>query len=219
MELKFSDLDIDIPSKINDKLKEKLIRAKVRTEDGKFRPHPSGVYFYKNIPSYEGFAVLDYKEMEKRLFQKIDFLSNSYLDDIKKEEFNEYIRMIEDEKINWEELWEYENPYQLHNYFGILKEFKVKSVMDVAIVLSIIRPGAIHNYDKMKKYIHTDKLLKKIKDKREYKILKDTYGIPVFEEQYRKLGISNDKYRYKKAHAIGYSYILLIDFLKNRKKK
>jgi hypothetical protein len=215
MEIKFSDLDIDLPSKINDKLKDKLIRAKVKTDDGKFRPHPSGVYFYKNIPSYDGFAVLDYKEMEKRLYQKIDFLSNSYLDDIDKNEFVKYIEMIEDENIEWKKLWEYDEPYQLHNYPGILKEFRVSSVIDVAIVLSIIRPGAIHNYDKMKKYIHTDKLLKTIKSKKEYKILKDTYGIPVFEEQFKKLGIDNDKYRYKKAHAIGYSYVLLIDFLKN----
>ena len=216
MQIKFSDLDIDLPSKINDKLKNKLVRAKVKNDDGKYRPHPSGVYFYKNIPSYDGFAVLDYKEMEKRLYQKIDFLSNSYLDDIDKNEFNTYIEMIEDENIDWEELWEYEDPYQLHNYPGILKEFKVSSVIDVAIVLSIIRPGAIHNYEKMKKYIHTDYLLKKIKNKKEFNILKDTYGIPVFEEQFKKLGINNDKYRYKKAHAIGYSYILLIDFLKRK---
>ena len=215
MEIKFSDLDIDIPSKINDELKSKLVRAKVKTDDGKYRPHPSGVYFYKNIPSYDGFAVMGYKEMEERLYQKIDFLSNSYLDDIKKDEFHMYLEQIEDENIDWKLLWEYENPYQLHNYPGILKEFKVKSVIDVAIVLSIIRPGAIHNFDKMKKYIHTDVLLKRINNKKELKILKDTYGIPVFEEQFRKLGIKNDKYRYKKAHAIGYAYVLLLDFIKN----
>ena len=64
------------------------------------------------------------------------------------------------EEIDWQKLWEYEEPYQLSKYPGILREFKVSSVLDVAIVLALIRPGSLHNYDKMKMYIHTDKLLK-----------------------------------------------------------
>jgi DNA polymerase III alpha subunit len=66
----------------------------------------------------------------------------------------------------------------------------------------------------MKMYIHTDKLLKnKTDDVKE--ILKETYGIAVFDEQFKKLKKDDKKYRYKKPHSIGYAYVLLIDFLKN----
>ena len=212
--MKFSDLDLDIPAKKSDKIKNNLIRATILNEHGNLQPHPAGVYFYNSIPSFNEFTVLDYKEMEGKQFQKIDILNNSYLDDITSEELDGYIELIENEEIDWKKLWTYEEPYQLGKYPGILREFKVASVFDVAIILALIRPGAISNYDKMKKYIHTDKLLE-IKTIEAQKILKETYGIPIFDEQFKALNKDDGKYRYKKPHSIGYAYVLLIDFLKN----
>jgi hypothetical protein len=212
--MKFSDLDLDIPAKESDAIRAGLTRATVLNERGDYQPHPAGVYFYKSIPSFEGLSVLDYKEMENNHFQKIDILNNSYLDDISSGELEEYLRLIEDEDIDWSELWEYDEPYQLGKYPGILREFKVSSVLDVAIILALIRPGAVSNYDKMKAYIHTDKLLNN-KSPEAQDILKETYGIPIFDEQFKKLGKDDGKYRYKKPHSIGYAYVLLIDFLKN----
>ena len=216
--MKFSDLDLDIPAKESDIIREGLLRATVLNERGEYQPHPAGVYFYNNIPSYDGFSVLDYKTMEDNHFQKIDILNNSYLDDISSDELAEYIQIIEDEDIDWDKLWEYTSAYQLGKYPGILREFKVSSIIDVAIILALIRPGSVSNYDKMKSFIHTDKILAK-KNDRVQKILKETYGIPVFDEQFKELGLDDGKYRYKKPHSIGYAYVLLIDFLKNRWKK
>lgn len=212
--MKFSDLDLDIPSKQSDSIKKDIVRGSVLNERGRLQPHPAGVYFYKSIPSFGGITLLDYKEMEYNDYQKIDILNNTYLNDITIEELNLYIDLIEKEEIDWQKLWVYEEPYQLSKYPGILREFKVSSVLDVAIVLALIRPGSLHNYDKMKMYIHTDKLLKnKTDDVKE--ILKETYGIAVFDEQFKKLKKDDKKYRYKKPHSIGYAYVLLIDFLKN----
>lgn len=215
--MKLSDLDLDIPSTQSENIRNGLVRGSVLNERGEFQPHPAGVYFYKSIPSYEGMAVLDYKIMEEKEYQKIDILNNTYLDDITADELAEFVEMIDNDDIDWKALWEYDEPYQLSKYPGILREFKVESVMDIAIVMAIIRPGALQNYEKMKTYIHTDKLLNS-KTEESKQILKETYGIPVFAEQFKKLGKDDGKYRYKKPHAVGYSYVLLIDFLKNGKK-
>jgi len=216
--MKLSDLDLDIPSTQSDVIKGTLIRGSVKNDRGKRQPHPAGVYFYKSVPSFEGIAIIDYKTMEKYDYQKIDILNNTFLDNMTAEELNSYIEIIENEDIDWESLWQYEDAYQLSNYPGILREFQVSSIMDVAIVIAIIRPGTLPNYEKMKKFIHTDTILNKKSDKIK-DILKETYGIAIFDEQFKKMGINDDKYRYKKPHSLGYAYVLLIDFLKNGKKK
>lgn len=212
--MKNSDLDLDIPSIESLRIRERLPKASIKNQKGDLQPHASGVYFYKNLPTFEGMSVIDYKQMEQADFQKIDILNNTFLDDITVESFSEFIEKINSEDIDWKSLWDYENPYQLSNYPAILREFKVSSVLDVAIVLAIIRPGAIQQYDKLKKNIHTDALLKN-KTNEFYDLLKDTYGIPVFDDQFKKMGFDDGKYRYKKPHAIGYAYVLLVDFLKN----
>lgn len=212
--MKFSDLDLDIPSMESDRIKKTLVRGSVLTDRGDYQPHPAGVYFYKAIPSFNGISLYDYKTMETNNYQKIDILNNTFLDGIGPREFDDYIKKIDSEDIDWEELWYYNNPYQLSKYPGILKDFQVSSVLDLAIVLAIIRPGSLVNYDKMKTYIHTDTLLKK-KSGIEYESLKETYGIPVFDEQFKEIGKDNSGFRYKKPHSIGYAYVLLIDFLKN----
>lgn len=212
--MKFSDLDLDIPSLESNKIKKDIIRASVLTERNEYQIHPAGVYFYKSIPNYNGIGLIDYKGMEELDYQKIDILNNTFLDNIDISEFDTYIDKIENEDIDWKLLWEYENPYQLSKYPGILREFKVSSVLDVAIILAIIRPGSLSSYDKMKAYIHTDTLLKK-KSEEHKKILKETYGIPIFAEQFKQLGVNDGKYRYKKPHSIGYAYVLLVNFLKN----
>ncbi len=211
--MKFSDLDLDIPSMKSEAIRLHLDRASVKTEKGGYQPHPAGVYFYKAIPTFNRMAILDYKVMEENEYQKIDILNNTYLDNITNEEMIEFVDLIEEEDIDWKSLWQFEDPYQLGKYPGILREFKVESVLDLAIILAIIRPGSLQNYDKMKKFMHTTKILDK-KSEKDREILKLTYGVPVFAEQFKELGIDDGKYRYKKPHSLGYAYVLLIDFLK-----
>jgi len=215
--MKLSDLDLDIPSNQSDNIRNGLIRGCVINSRGEIQPHPAGVYFYRSIPTFDGLSILDYKMMEEKSYQKIDILNNTILDDITISELTEYISRIDNNTINWSALWEFDDPYQLGKYPGILRDFEVTSVMDVAIVLAIIRPGAIQNYEKMKAYIHTDFIFNKKSDELK-EILKETYGIPVFDEQFKKMGVDDGKYRYKKPHSIGYAYVLLIDFLKNNRK-
>jgi len=210
---KLSDLDLDIPSLESTNIRENLLRGCVASEKGTTL-HPAGIYFYKSIPAFNNISVIDYKKMELMKYQKVDILNNTFLDGIDKESFEQYLTLIEDECIDWGALWEYENPYQLSNYPGIVCDFKAESVMDLAIILAIIRPGALQNYDKMKAYMHTYTLLKN-KTMDQHQILKETYGVAVFDEQFKKLGKDDGKYRYKKQHAIGYAYVLLLDFLKN----
>jgi DNA polymerase III alpha subunit len=213
--MKLSDLDLDIPSTQSNNIKNSLPRASIINDKGDLQPHPAGVYFYKNIPSYDGISLLNYKDMESKEYQKIDILNNTYLDKIESaQELEHYVGIIEKNNIDWKKLWEYDEPYQLSKYPGILREFKVESVIDIAIVMAIIRPGSLQNYEKMKTYMHTDTLLNK-KNEKEKEILCETYGVAVFAEQFVKLGKDDGKYRYKKPHAIGYAYVLLIDFLKN----
>jgi hypothetical protein len=212
--IKFSDLDIDIPTSYSEKIRSGFVKAVVYNNERKeYQPHPAGIYFYKSVPSFDGMSVIDYKKMEKIGYQKIDILNNNYLDNLTDEEFFEFLEKIDNEDINWEKLYEFKEPYQLAKYPYILKEFNVSSVMDVSIVLSIIRPGSIKYYDEMKYYMQT----KKIKTNSQPNILNETYGIPVFDEQFKAIKIKDGKYRYKKPHAIGYSYLLLMDFLKKYK--
>jgi len=213
--MKFSDLDLDIPSKLSNDIRSKFIRASVKN-NGKYQPHPAGIYLYKNIPQFNKIAIADYKFMENNNYQKIDILNNTFLDNITNDEMDEFIDLIEMEEIDWNKLYKYNEPYQLSKYPSILKEFQVSSVFDIAMVLSIIRPGSIKKYDTLKKAM---KIKKKIsKDIKYYDILKDTYGVPIFNEQYKEMGIDDGVYRYKKPHAIGYAYVLLIDFLKKSHK-
>lgn len=215
--IKLSDLDLDIPSKESTTIKDGMVRATIINDRGDAQPHPAGVYFYKDIPSYQGLSLLDFKQMEQHNYQKIDILNNTYLDNLTEVELNMFVTLIEEEDIDWSLLWAFKKPYQLSKYPGILREFKVSSVLDVAILIALIRPGALPNYDKMLKFIHTDTLLKRRTDDIKI-ILGETYGIAVFDEQFKKLGINDGKYRYKKPHSIGYAYVLLIDFLKNTQK-
>lgn len=215
--MKFSDLDLDIPTSQLGFAMRGLVRAQVQ-DNNRLRPHPCGVYFYKFVPAYEDFAVLDYRVMEQSHYQKIDFLSNSVLDQY--EDYNEFLdalSQIENEEVDWKKLWEYKNPYQLSKYHNILKKYRVTSIMDIALVLGIIRPGAKEFSHILLENIHSDKL-KADYSENDWEIVKESYGVPIFEEQFVKLGIENDDYLYKKPHAIGYAYMVVLDFLKNTKK-
>lgn len=199
----FSDLDIDIPSKKSEIIKQKLIKSSII--DKSIKKHPVGVYLYKKVPHYMGWCVIDYKEMEHNNYQKIDILNNTFLDDLTNTQMTEALKLIEKENIDWLQLHDEPHNYQLDNYPSILKQFNVRSVLDVAIVLAIIRPGAIQYYNKLKSRMNSD--LNRFNDI-------DAYGLPIFSGD----GLTTKKYRYKKSHAIGYAYILLIDFLKKTKK-
>ena len=40
--MKFSDLDLDIPSKQSDSIKKDIVRGSVLNERGRLQPHPAG---------------------------------------------------------------------------------------------------------------------------------------------------------------------------------
>lgn len=204
--MKLSDLDFEIPSKDMKRIRKGLIVASIYNEnDNKLTPHPSGVYFYKDMLEYNGMSLIEHKESQDLKLQKIDFLGNTILNDIDNSTFFEFLKIIDNDEIDWEHLQNYQmnnDLFQLSKHHGLLKELDTISIMDVAIAISIIRPCCIKK---------KEQLIKNIKLARNNELeVNETYNIDVFYEQINDSTV----YSYKKAHAIGFAYILLLDYLK-----
>ena len=135
--------DIDIDCKDRDKLLE-LVRYIPASRDGT-RKHNTGVYVHR-IPfdPLSGIATLGYKDAEKRGYFKLDFLNNSVYDKVNSEaHLHELLNTEPDWGLLEHEEFVKELPH-IANYADIVGGIKPSSVMDLAVVLALIRPGKRH---------------------------------------------------------------------------
>lgn len=177
------DLDFGDRSKILSLIKH--IPAGIKDDSG-WKKHNTGVYC-QNIP-YNPFtetAGIDYKEAEQRGYFKIDFLNVTLYQKIASNAQLEQLMAIEPD---WAQLYDPEFCAQLihigtHYDTLIRMPEAVTSIEHMAMFLAIIRPAKRHLIGQPWK-----------------EVAKSIWVRP-----------DNDEYYFKKAHAFGYSMLVIVN--------
>lgn len=180
--MKLPDIDIDVADrqKVLAVLEHRLAFV---NDKGQYRSHPSGIYV-QDMP-YErlnNIGVYDYEEAEALGFVKLDILNNTSYETI---ESNDEI----DELMSHEPLWDlFESEEVLRSLPQLSSDWAVsialkmppKSIEELAKLLAVIRPGGKE---------HIGKAFSAIPDS-------------IWQE--------NEKYTFKRAHAISYAYMIVV---------
>lgn len=180
------DIDIDFAdrNKILDVIKH--IPAAIKDENGTFKKHNTGVYCTP-IPfnPLTGLANIDYKEAEDRGYFKIDFLNVSVYNDIKDEDQIKHLLSVEP---LWDLLYEKDvcdQLFHISGYHNLLAQLKPKSILELATVLALIRPGKKHLVEQC---------------------LKEGFE-SIQGEVWTK---TDEGYSFKKSHAVGYAHVIVM---------
>lgn len=146
--------------------------------------HKTGVYFHR-VP-YDSFSNLcldDHKVAEKKGYFKLDFLNVGIYKDVKDDDHLEKL-------MNTEPLWELleheefvKGIFQIGSHTELLKKLKPTSVIQLAAILSIIRPA--------KKHLSTSSW---------EDIMKDVWIKPK----------DKSAYYFKKSHAVSYAIAVIV---------
>lgn len=183
------DIDVDTPSSFDPaKVFDLAVRAS-QYKDQKLTPHPCGVYF-QAVPRdpITGLAAVPYREAEELGCFKIDFLHLSVYDHFtSKDEIRELLKIEPD----WELLKipsVVQKLFHLAKHHDLLQQAKPRSIIELADCLALIRPGKA-------KYL----LQKYLQDKARWRT--ELYKIYPGEE---------GGYTFKKAHAIAYAMVIVL---------
>ena len=176
------DIDIDFPDRRQVLNIIKHIPA--RLEDGK--KHNTGVYCHK-IPydPINDTASLDYKSAEERGYFKIDFLNVSAYAGIRNE--SHMVELLNTEPL-WDLLYEKEvcdQLFHINGYHTLLSELKPTSIVELAMVLAMIRPGKKHLIP----------------------ICKEKGFQSINNEIWTK---TDDSYFFKQSHAVSYASVIVV---------
>ena len=181
------DIDIDTNPKFNpiEFFGSYAVKASI-LKDEKLQPHPCGVYFQKIATDpLTHLAAIPYETAEQLGYFKVDFL---HLNVYQYFESKDEIRALLKTNPDWSLL---NSPsivtklFQLSKHYDIIDKIKPTSIMELADVLALIRPG--------KAYVLNLYLRDKEKGRKElYKMDKD------------------GNYSFKKAHAISYAMVVVL---------
>ena len=176
------DIDIDFPDR--KKVLDIIQHIPARLEDGK--KHNTGVYCH-SIPynPLTDTASIDYKSAEERGYFKIDFLNVSAYNGVKDE--SHLVELLNTEPL-WDLLYEKDvcdQLFHVNGYHNLLAELKPKSILELATVLAMIRPGKKHLIP----------------------VCKEKGFQAVNDEIWTK---TEDAYFFKKAHAISYASVIVV---------
>jgi len=178
--------DIDIDFKDRDAALEELLHIPAsRLDKGDLVKHNVGVYF-QSIPTdpLTGLASIPYKEAEARNYFKVDFLNLKL--------YNEVQSVAHMDKLmSMEPVWDLlededfvSTLFHLGNWAELTAAYKPRSVMELAMVLAVIRPGKQH-----------------------------LMGLPFDELEKDIWNVdpdADDDYMFKKAHAVSYAYAVVV---------
>lgn len=151
--------------------------------ENELRKHVVGVYF-QSIPQdpLSGVASIEYKQAEQRGYFKIDFLNLNVYKGVRDEAHLDHLIAREPQ---WEML---ESPeiveqlFHLGGHFDIVQQMQPRSIMQLAMVLAMIRPGKRH-----------------LVGKTWAEVEQDIWTVP-----------ENDAYSFKKAHSVSYAMVLVV---------
>lgn len=176
-----SDIDIDFANR--EDIFKHIVTIPASLENGKI--HPSGRYV-TDIPidPITGFACIDYKKAESLGYYKIDFLNMSVYSFIK--DVGQYNQLMEMET-PWEKILDKsfcEKVVHIGNYHNVVSHYEPSTIEEMAMVLSVIRPGKKHLIGKS------------------FDILRDN----VWKKE---IGQEHDGvYAFKKSHSIAYAVLV-----------
>jgi DNA polymerase III alpha subunit len=180
------DVDIDFLDRSNILDIVKHVPASIKNENETFKKHNTGVYC-QSIPvnPLTGLSNIDYKQAEDRGYFKIDFLNVSAYNGIKNEAHINELLSIEP---LWDLLYEKDvcdQLFHINGYHTLLAVLKPTSILELATVLALIRPG--------KRYL-LDKCVKEGFDSIQDEIWSKT----------------DEGYSFKKSHAVGYAHVIVM---------
>ena len=179
-----SDIDIDFADR------EQILTLLAHTpagiiRDDKLTKHNTGVYF-TDIPKdpFTGYASLDYNVAEDRGYFKLDFLNVNLYKQVRDE--THLVELMREP--DWAKLYDPVVCAQLmhvNNHYDLLLQMSepVDSIPRLAMFLAIIRPGKRHLVGKT------------------WKEVADTVWVKP----------NDDVYYFKKAHAISYSQLVVVN--------
>jgi DNA polymerase III alpha subunit len=176
------DIDIDFADRTLALDKFKHVAA-IINDNGTFKKHNTGIYC-TSIPynPFTGMSTIDYKQAEDRGYFKIDFLNVGVYNDIK--DRKHLLQLMETEPL-WDLLQQddFSNLlFHVNGHGSILREMKPVSIEQLAAILAMIRPA------------------------KRYLIGKD--WTTVMNEVWTKP--DGDEYYFKKAHAIAYAHVIVV---------
>lgn len=176
------DIDIDFADRTKALEVFKHVTATIN-DNNTFKKHNTGVYC-TSVPynPITGLSTIDYKEAEDRGYFKIDFLNVNVYDGVKDRQH--LLTLMRTEPL-WDLLLEDDfvnNLFHVNGHGNILRQMVPKSIEQLAAILAMIRPA------------------------KRYLIGKD--WTTVMTEIWIKP--ENDEYYFKKAHAIAYAHVIVI---------
>jgi hypothetical protein len=187
--MKTGDIDIDFADRAKalsliEHVPASIIRHK------KIEKHNTGAYF-QTVPRdpFTGLASLHYETANTLGWYKVDLLNVWVYERIMSEQ---HLLDLMHGDINWQ-LFEYPEFVQdlihIGNHHRLVCELKPRSIMDMAIILALIRPG--------KKHLTDDCI------RGGFDYIKDRIWTPPVD----------GAYYFKKSHAVGYSYLVKVHAL------
>lgn len=179
------DVDIDFANR-EDILSKIPHVVAGRNDRGEYKRHNTGVYL-QNIPvnPLNGLATIDYETAERRGYFKIDFLNVNAYQGVKNED---HIKQLLSVEPLWDLMYEKEvcdQLFHINGYHNLLAQLKPASILELATVLALIRPGKKH-------------LVPECVEKG-------------FQAIQNEVWIKTEEgYSFKKSHAIGYAHVIVM---------
>jgi DNA polymerase III alpha subunit len=179
------DIDIDFANR-EDILSKIPHVVAGRIDRGEYKRHNTGVYL-QNMPvnPLTGLATIDYETAEQRGYFKIDFLNVNAYQGVKNEE---HIKQLLSVEPLWDLMYEKEvcdQLFHINGYHNLLAQLKPTSILELATVLALIRPGKKH--------------LVPICVEKGFQAIQDEVWIK-----------TEEGYSFKKSHAIGYAHVIVM---------
>ena len=176
------DIDIDFADRSKALEHFKNVTAAIE-DNGTFKKHNTGIYC-TSIPynPLTGISTIDYKEAEDRGYFKIDFLNVSVYEKIRDEE---HLKTLMETEPLWDLLEQKEFTdllFHVNGHSTLMKQMKPRSIEELAMCLSLIRPGKKHLVGQSWTEI----------------------GKTIWEKP------TNGEYYFKKAHAIAYAHVIVV---------
>jgi DNA polymerase III alpha subunit len=178
------DVDIDFANRDAALQNLHCVAAALTNKHGATSRHPSGVYF-QDVPvnPLNQLCAFDYEEAEDRGYFKVDFLNQSVYQAVRDEE---HLDELLARTPPWELLDEagmVEQLPHIHKHFDVVQAIRPKSIIDLAVVLALIRPGKRQLLGRPRAEID--------------RLIWNTSGI-------------EEGYQFKKAHALSYAALIVV---------
>jgi DNA polymerase III alpha subunit len=176
------DIDIDFADRTLALEHFKHVTAAI-ADNGTFKKHNTGVYC-TSVPynPFTGMSTIDYKQAEARGYFKIDFLNVSVYEGVRD---RAHLKQLMETEPLWDllEQDDFSNLlFHVNGHGSILKQMKPQSVEQLAAVLAMIRPAKRYLIGKPWNEINLE-----------------VWEKPV-----------NDDYYFKKAHAVAYAMVVVV---------